>query len=118
MPALLGIALWALLPGYIAMKKGRHFWAYYFLSFLITPLLTFLITIFLKNLTPTEVQSMPDTGSTTFCQMTPSSQMTDTDTTPSMQAMQKIRFCGQCGFELFEESKYCSQCGAKIKKEV
>lgn len=43
----LGIALWALLPGFIAKKKGRSFAAYFFLSFLITPLITTIITLLL-----------------------------------------------------------------------
>lgn len=48
--SLLGIALWALLPGFIAKKKGRSFWGYYFLSFLISPLITMIITLCVKNL--------------------------------------------------------------------
>jgi len=43
------IALWALVPGFIARNKGRSFGAYYFLSFLITPLITMIITICLKD---------------------------------------------------------------------
>lgn len=35
---MLGIALWALIPGLIASKKGRSFIGYFFLSFLISPL--------------------------------------------------------------------------------
>ena len=49
-PSIIGIALWALLPGFIARKKGRSFWAYYFLSFVITPLLTTLITLCLSKI--------------------------------------------------------------------
>ena len=41
---LIGIALWALIPGFIAQKKGRSFILYYFLSFLISPLITIIIT--------------------------------------------------------------------------
>ncbi len=47
---LLGIALWALLPGFIAKSKGRSFWGYYFLSFLVTPLTTILIALFVSDL--------------------------------------------------------------------
>lgn len=46
---IIGIALWALIPGFIAKKKGRSFWGYYFLSFVITPLVTMIITLCLKN---------------------------------------------------------------------
>ena len=50
---LIGIALWALIPGFIAKHKGRSFAGYYFLSFLITPLVTTIITLCLKNLNKT-----------------------------------------------------------------
>lgn len=46
---IIGIALWALVPGFIARKKGRSFAGYYFLSFLITPLVTMIITLCLKD---------------------------------------------------------------------
>ena len=48
-PTIIGITLWALIPGFIARKKGRNFWAYFFLSFLITPLISMIITICLKD---------------------------------------------------------------------
>lgn len=47
---MLGIALWALIPGFIASKKGRSFIGYFFLSFLISPLITMIVTLCLKNL--------------------------------------------------------------------
>ena len=47
---MLGIALWALIPGFIARKKGRSFIGYFFLSFLISPLITIIVTLCLKNL--------------------------------------------------------------------
>ena len=47
--SLFGIALWALIPGFIAAKKGRSFAAYYFLSFVLTPLFTMIITLCLNN---------------------------------------------------------------------
>ena len=46
----IGIALWALLPATIARKKGRSFAAYYFLSFVISPLVTTIIILCLKPL--------------------------------------------------------------------
>lgn len=46
---IIGIALWAFVPGFIARKKGRSFAGYYFLSFLITPLVTMIITLCLKD---------------------------------------------------------------------
>lgn len=48
--SIIGLALWALLPGFIARKKGRSFWGYFFLSFLISPLITTIITACESNL--------------------------------------------------------------------
>ena len=47
---IIGIALWALIPGFIAKKKGRNFWIWYFFSFLISPLFTMIITFFLSDI--------------------------------------------------------------------
>ncbi len=59
---LFGIALWALIPGFIAKKKGRSFAGYFFLSFLITTLITTIVTLCVKNLnSPSE--SAEDTRS-------------------------------------------------------
>lgn len=50
MSPIVGVLLWALVPGFIALVKGRSFLAYYLLSLLITPLVTMIITICLSNL--------------------------------------------------------------------
>lgn len=50
MSPIVGVLLWALVPGFIALAKGRSFLGYYFLSLLITPLVTMIITICLSNL--------------------------------------------------------------------
>ncbi len=50
MSSIVGVLLWALVPGFIAMAKGRSFLGYYFLSLLITPLITMIITLCLSNL--------------------------------------------------------------------
>lgn len=47
---IIGVILWSLIPGFIALKKRRSFWGYFFLSFLITPLITTIIVLCLKNL--------------------------------------------------------------------
>ena len=47
---LVGIALWAIIPCVIANKKNRSGIAYFFLSFLITPLITTIITLCLNPL--------------------------------------------------------------------
>ena len=46
---LLGVALWALLPGFIAKKKERSFWGFYFLSFIISPLISLIIILCIKK---------------------------------------------------------------------
>lgn len=56
MAGLIGIALWALIPGFIANNKGRSFFGYYFLSFLISPLITMIITLCLSDLNKEEFQ--------------------------------------------------------------
>ena len=47
--SLFGIALWALVPGFIAKGKNRSFLAYFLLSFLLTPFITMIITLCLKK---------------------------------------------------------------------
>ena len=51
---IIGIALWALLPGFLAAKKSRSFVAYYFLSFIISPLITTIIVLCLSDVTSHE----------------------------------------------------------------
>lgn len=51
--SLIGIALLSLIPGFIAKHKGRSFAGYYFLSFLITPLIATIVTVCLSNLNKT-----------------------------------------------------------------
>lgn len=93
MPTLIGIALWALIPGFIAKKKGRNFWGYYFLSFLISPLITMIITLCLSKITESEyLEEVP----------------TETD---------KVRFCRKCGEKLIDSSKFCRKCGTEIVEE-
>ena len=49
---LIGIMLWALVPGFIARKKRRSFAGYFFLSLLISPLICIIITLCLKEKAP------------------------------------------------------------------
>ena len=65
---LIGIALWAIIPCVIANKKGRAGIAYFFLSFLITPLLTTIITLCLKPLDEINAATdfLPEHGSGGF----------------------------------------------------
>lgn len=61
MSSIIGIALWALIPGFIARKKVRSFAAYYLLRFVLTPLITMLLTLFVKDL---REQSPAETATT------------------------------------------------------
>lgn len=54
MPALVGIVIWSALVGALAVKKGRNFLAYFALSFVISPLITGIILLCLKNLNNTD----------------------------------------------------------------
>lgn len=127
---LIGIALWALLPGFIAKKKGRNFWGYYFLSFLITPLLTTIITVCLANLSQSKNDKGQVKGKETtvvepqvvreISDMADGSETIETwgrsPDTQSVSAPRKIRFCRRCGFELIDTSKFCSRCGNEIER--
>ena len=46
---LIGIALWALIPAFMAQKKGRSFFGFYVLSLLISPLITMIIAACVSN---------------------------------------------------------------------
>jgi hypothetical protein len=139
MTAIIGIALWALIPGFIAKKKGRSFWGYYFLSFLITPLVTMIITACLKN-----ISGEADHSDENVIEMTGASETTEisrafpennlsapvllssnqppkddsiegpADQTP---VLRKIQYCRRCGFKLVDGSEFCSNCGTQIEKE-
>lgn len=65
MTSLIGIALWALIPGFIANRKGRSFWGYFFLSFLISPLISMIITLCVPNLSGEYLQNRAKKNGTT-----------------------------------------------------
>lgn len=88
---LIGIALWALIPGFIAKKKGRSFAAYYILSFVITPLITIIITLCLSN---KNKQTTEDTSV---------SQAQSDDE-------QKSKWICKCGSENSDSLNYCPIC--------
>lgn len=138
MPTLIGIALWALIPGFIAKKKGRSFWGYYFLSFLITPLVTMIITACLKNISGESDHSSDSVIETTSVPVAPEinkSMIESTSipialpSTPSlsenggteppvqMPTSRRIQYCRRCGFKLINGSEFCSNCGNKIENE-
>ena len=130
MPELIGIALWALIPGFIAKKKGRSFWGYYFLSFLITPLITMIITACLKNISyetnhlnensVIESTDISESATTTPVSLQSEQSLQDVFNEETVQAPEtkKIQYCRRCGFRLIEGSEFCSNCGNKIESEV
>lgn len=123
---IVGIALWALLPGFIAKKKGRNFWAYYFLSFIITPLITTIITLCLRRVSE-ELKNAPASSELPISKSI-SSDLSDgsinivqDDSTVSQRLEEayprKIRYCRRCGNKLIEGSVFCSNCGNEIEKD-
>ena len=97
MGAIIGMALWALIPGFIAKKKGRNFWGYFFLSFLISPLITTIITLCISKKTD---ECRPER-----------------DTTPIQNKTietENICFCRKCGEKLLDNSQFCRKCGTEV----
>ena len=93
MPQIIGILLWALVPGFIARSKGRSFWGYFFLSLLITPLITMIITLCLSNLKKQcqESQIQNESPKTKICK------------------------CGKCNTQREDNGEPCSVCGSTMK---
>ena len=121
--SIIGIALWALLPGFIAKKKGRSFWAYYLLSFVITPLITTIITLCLSKIKEEEqpvVQSEVEVVERTIVaestEIKPEEISSRSEV--SNEVPRKIMYCRRCGSKLIEGSEFCSSCGNKIEKET
>lgn len=120
--SIIGIALWALLPGFIAKKKGRSFWAYYLLSFVITPLITTIITLCLSKIKEEEqpvVQSEAEVVERTIVaestEIKPEEISSRSEV--SNEVPRKIMYCRRCGSKLIEGSEFCSNCGISIEKE-
>ena len=89
---IIGIAAWAILPGSIARKKGRSFWAYYFLSFLISPLITTIIVVLLSNISnEPELYSEP----------------------PRPSSNDFVELCENCGADISNDLNQCHICGHK-----
>ncbi len=126
----IGIALWALIPGFIAKKKGRNFWGYYFLSFLISPLITMIITLCLSkkddNPLLRRTESLNECKSCgyrakklfTVCPKCgkDTKQNIYLNEEPTIDVDQ-ILFCRKCGEKLIESGKFCSKCGTQVIAE-
>ncbi len=131
MPTLIGIALWALIPGFIANKKGRNFWGYYFLSFLISPLITMIITLCLSKKTEIEyLEEYPNR--ITECKSCGYRDKNFFNACPKCgryakqyvylneeipTETDKVRFCRKCGEKLIDNSQFCRKCGTEIVEE-
>ena len=137
--SLIGIALWALIPGFIAKNKERSFWGYFFLSFLITPLITTIITLFLSK--KTENNNIPKSQNNVKYNVThrvteciscgyrdpiyfaecpkcgkSATRYVNLDSETHVDA-DKISFCRKCGEKLIDNSEFCRKCGTKVAKE-
>ena len=140
-----GILLWALLPGFIARKKGRSFWAYYFLSLVITPLITMIITLCLgkknnlerkdtpiresneltsdhyerdiynTNVVPVLDQSVEKNGDTSHGKLVQEDLFAEHHIKPTASTEDEVVFCRYCGFKLLDGSAFCSHCGKKVR---
>lgn len=47
-----GLIVWSFITGTIAKNRGRSFWGYFLLSFLISPLITMIIVLCMKKIEP------------------------------------------------------------------
>ena len=125
---LIGIALWALIPGFIAKKKDRNFWGYYFLSFLISPLITMIITLCLPKKKNSDYFE-DDPNRLTECKSCGYRDKNSFNVCPKcgLQVAQyvylnedvisetdKIQFCRKCGEKLIDSSRFCRKCGTAI----
>jgi len=103
--SIIGIALWALIPGFIAKKKGRSFWGYYFLSFVITPLISMIVTLCLSS-------KVADANDEVVATVSVEEVITSE---PEIVESSKANCCKHCGAELIEGSEFCSSCGSKVE---
>ena len=124
------IALWALIPGFIARKKGRSFWGYFFLSFLITPLFSTIVILCLRKLDGHSTEEIAKTRSSAYNSETGRWPLSyDNGLSDAEKAIihenellmepatQTIRFCRYCGTKLIDGSKFCGNCGNRIEED-
>lgn len=111
MITVVAMLLWALIPGFMAQKKGRSFIGYYLLSLLISPLITIIIVACLKNLN----QTPPPPNS-----YDPNTQYSGDGYEPNaggnadeQSTQPSAKFCSNCGEKV--TGLYCSRCGQRIQ---
>lgn len=110
---IIGIALWALVPGFIAKKKCRSFWGYYFLSFLISPLITIIIALCVSDKTCAYYAKHPP-------DYRPGANRSEASATNPLYANlpvadDRVLFCRKCGEKLMADSQFCHKCGSETK---
>jgi len=88
---LIGSCLLALIPGFIAKNKNRSFWGYFFLSLLITPLITTIITLCLSFLNEPEPDPIP----------------------PEVAKLAEDWTCPVCGSKVNYDMNMCPNCGVQ-----
>jgi ribosomal protein L32 len=135
-----GILLWSLIPGFIAMAKGRSFWFYFLISLIISPLISTIIIICLSTIPEREAprpQSKPsifqDTLQEKQCPTCGKLQMANRETcafcgtsliyvpifipaskdSPAKPAP-KIISCPHCGKTQTSNRTNCYSCGADL----
>ena len=106
---LIGIALWALIPGFIAKKKYRSFWGFYFLSFLISPLITMIIALCVSDKICEYYAENP-----LPYRPTPERQEVSAPSNIPV-ADNRVLFCRKCGEKLLADGQFCHKCGAKTE---
>ena len=86
--SLLGIALLSIIPGLIARAKNRSFWGYYFLGYLVSPIVAIVIVIFIKK-----------------------------EADYSDPVLSNMYTCDKCGEKLIINANYCHKCGKARPKQ-
>ena len=103
------IALWALIPAFMAKKKGRSFLGFYVLSLLISPLITMIIAACVSNKNADAEQ--PVNGTENGSDL-PDNVPVQVEQTPAAGAG---RYCPNCGSSIPEDSKFCGNCGTRFE---
>lgn len=109
---LLGIALWALIPGFIAKNKGRNFWGYFFLSFLISPLITIIIILCLSDKTSEYYYKHPPRPNP--CPDHPEAPSNNGTAFVAYSTSDGVCFCRKCGERMIPDSRFCGKCGTEV----
>ena len=103
-----GVALFALIPGFIANAKGRSFWVHFILSFIFSPLLGTILVLCLKRV-PTEQHT-----SVTYNNYYPTNHHPE-NSTPHTAKQKNVLYCSNCGAQIAEDSVFCCYCGSKVR---